>query len=92
MGSGAVSHRETYSYICSDSWIFILSGERRSINILTKAQISFVFKWVLAGNWKKIKKKTNLVFRDFSILKEEIKDHIPLYLYSVKGSSEDQMK
>lgn len=91
MGSGAASHREIYSYICSDSWIFILSGERRSINILTKAQISFVFKWVLAANWKKIKKK-HLVFRDFSILKEEIKDHIPLYLYSVKGSSKDQMK
>ena len=65
MGSGAVSHRETYSYICSDSWIFILSGERRSINILTKAQISFVFKWVLAGNWKKIKKKNQLGFQRF---------------------------
>lgn len=27
MGSGAASHQETHSYICSDLWIFILSGE-----------------------------------------------------------------
>lgn len=65
MGFGAESYKGKHSCICSDSWIFIVSGESKIYNNLIKAQISFTLKWVLAANLKKKENKKPLLLKAF---------------------------